>query len=77
MHKPQYNNDNPRYRVACAEDYDTAHVGMFVVEELNYWNSYCPRYARPDFVERGTPELGRLFPTREAAEAAIAAHCCD
>ena len=63
--------DQPTWRVAPGDDYDTAWSGTFVVEELGYWGGSWLRYARPDYEERGMAFLAPRFATMGDAMAAI------
>lgn len=59
-------------RVAPYSEYEPGAEG-FVIERLGYWNNCEPTWALPDWIEWSRGSLDGIFPTREAAEQALAA----
>jgi len=59
-------------RATHASEYDMG--DGWVVEQFRYWNgSEFESWALPAWEEKGLPHLAEVFPTLEAANAAIAA----
>ena len=67
-------DDLNKIRIADASEYDLGEG--FVIEQCCFSNSYIDDdliWALPAWEERGVGHLAGVFPTREAAAAAIAA----